>query len=236
MAAGAVARLLLTCRQASEITGFSEAYWRKRIWLGSVDVVRIGRAVRIPASVIENLIASGSVPGPRAAIAEVPSMSARAVQYVKSLSTSLGGEPFTAGERAVLLYLADAYNDERRAAWPILRTVATYFGVTRRAIERRLAELVRKGVIWAERRPERRGRNVSHYWHLTGLDGAPSAADVSRYREVQERGRASAQVLVGKNKGCQADTLSSAGGKRVSEGCQTDVGMRHGRTTELSQP
>jgi excisionase family DNA binding protein len=62
MATGAVARVLLTCRQASDLTGFSEAYWRKKIYLREIQIVRIGRSVRIPASTIEMLIASGTVP------------------------------------------------------------------------------------------------------------------------------------------------------------------------------
>lgn len=60
--ASAVARLLLTCRQASTLTGLSEAFWRKKIWLREIETVRFGRAVRIPASAVEGLIASGTIP------------------------------------------------------------------------------------------------------------------------------------------------------------------------------
>jgi excisionase family DNA binding protein len=60
--ASAVARLLLTVGQASTLTGLSEAFWRKKIWLREIETVRLGRAVRIPTSVVEAMIADGTIP------------------------------------------------------------------------------------------------------------------------------------------------------------------------------
>jgi hypothetical protein len=60
--AGAVARLLLTVGQASTVSGMSAAFWRKKIWLREIETVRLGRAVRIPASVVLAMIEDGTIP------------------------------------------------------------------------------------------------------------------------------------------------------------------------------
>ncbi len=60
--AAAIARLLLTCREASALTGLSESFFRKKTWRSEIETVRIGRAVRIPASALEAWIASSTVP------------------------------------------------------------------------------------------------------------------------------------------------------------------------------
>ncbi len=50
---------LLTLNQVSERTGLS--HWTLRAWIREkrIDYVRIGRSLRIPESVIENLIEGG---------------------------------------------------------------------------------------------------------------------------------------------------------------------------------
>jgi excisionase family DNA binding protein len=52
----------LTCKQTADLTGYSEAYWRKKIWLREIETVRLGRSVRIPLAAIEALLAANTVP------------------------------------------------------------------------------------------------------------------------------------------------------------------------------
>ena len=52
---------LLSCRDAAELTGLTESYWRRRIQLREIDFVKIGKSVRIPLEQIERRIAVGLV-------------------------------------------------------------------------------------------------------------------------------------------------------------------------------
>lgn len=53
---------LLRVRDAAEMTGHTEAAWRKWILLRKVPVVRIGRSVRVELSLIERMISEGRIP------------------------------------------------------------------------------------------------------------------------------------------------------------------------------
>jgi excisionase family DNA binding protein len=53
---------LMNAQQAAEALGLKVATLRQWIWLGKIPIVRIGRAVRIEATAIEDLIARGRVP------------------------------------------------------------------------------------------------------------------------------------------------------------------------------
>jgi hypothetical protein len=162
-------------------------------------------------------------------------MSAKAMQYVKGIAVAPNGERLTFGERAVLLYLADSHSETRGAAWPSVQTIATYFGVTRRAIQYHLAGLTRKRVTWAERRVARNraANTVSHYWHFTQIDGPPSRADISRYLELQERGRSAVKTMRGisRQQGCHAEPLNTEGCQSeplsIGKGCQKGFNRRH---------
>jgi hypothetical protein len=50
---------LLTLQEAEQITGRKVATWRKDIFLRKIDVVKIGRSVRIPEEVLEAIIEKG---------------------------------------------------------------------------------------------------------------------------------------------------------------------------------
>lgn len=52
---------LLTVREAAEETKMSLGWWRQRIFLKDVRVVKIGRRVFIPRSTIEDIIARSIV-------------------------------------------------------------------------------------------------------------------------------------------------------------------------------
>jgi excisionase family DNA binding protein len=51
-----------SCNDAAEYTGTSTPLWRKLIAEKRVKVVHIGRAVRIPLSEIDRLLAQSAVP------------------------------------------------------------------------------------------------------------------------------------------------------------------------------
>ena len=53
---------LLRVREVSDATALSQACWRRWILEGRVEVVRLGRAVRIPQAEIERIISQGTVP------------------------------------------------------------------------------------------------------------------------------------------------------------------------------
>ena len=53
---------LLTVFEAEAITGRKAATWRRDILLKKIDYVKIGRQVRIPLEVIEDLIKEGYRP------------------------------------------------------------------------------------------------------------------------------------------------------------------------------
>ena len=55
-------RQLLTLRQAESITGRRVATWRKDIRLRKVGYVKLGRQVRIPVEVINELMRTGYRP------------------------------------------------------------------------------------------------------------------------------------------------------------------------------
>ncbi len=55
--------VLLTVKQASALTNYSEAYFRKLIAGCRIDTVRFGkRTLRIPAAAIYAMIDAGTVP------------------------------------------------------------------------------------------------------------------------------------------------------------------------------
>lgn len=53
---------LLRVREASDVTGLSQACWRRWILERKVEVVKLGRAVRIPESEVARIIHEGTVP------------------------------------------------------------------------------------------------------------------------------------------------------------------------------
>jgi len=54
-----ISQKLLTVREAEELTGRKASTWRKDILQKKIDYVKIGRQVRIPIEVINELIRSG---------------------------------------------------------------------------------------------------------------------------------------------------------------------------------
>jgi len=48
--------VLLSIKQASELIGNSESFWRKKIQEGKIAIVRIGSLIRIPLTEIQRMI------------------------------------------------------------------------------------------------------------------------------------------------------------------------------------
>jgi len=46
----------MTVKEAAEETRMSQSWWRQKIHRGEVDYLKMGRSVRIPISVVEDLM------------------------------------------------------------------------------------------------------------------------------------------------------------------------------------
>jgi hypothetical protein len=101
-------------------------------------------------------------------------VSGKAIEYVKRLRQAPNGELIKFREKAVLLFLADAHNVEKGAAWNSVRRVAESFNITRRTVQQILATCVANGVIWPEERRQKDGRQTSNFWRFTEIDGGPT--------------------------------------------------------------
>ncbi len=100
-------------------------------------------------------------------------MSCKVLRYVRSLTEGKNGEPIKTAEKAALWYLADAYNDEQRAAWPAVSTIARANNWSHRYAQIVLGECIRKGIIWREPRRRLDGSNRSNCWRFVRFDGEP---------------------------------------------------------------
>lgn len=112
-------------------------------------------------------------------------MSGQALKYVKELRQAPNGEPITLREKAVLLFLADAHNIDKKAAWNSVRKIAESFNISRRTAQQILASCISKRVVWPEARRLRDGRQTSNFWHFNELDGHPNAHQQQAYARAQ---------------------------------------------------
>ena len=68
-------------------------------------------------------------------------MSFEAMKWAKAISELSSSQKF------VLIALADFYNDSKRCAWPSIARLMKYTNLSRRTVQRSLAELERRGLI-----------------------------------------------------------------------------------------
>ena len=101
-------------------------------------------------------------------------MSWRASHYVRTLRTAPNGERVTSHEKALLLILAEYYNDEQGAAWPAIGRIADDLGLTRRRIQQLLTSVTCKGILDVEQRCDWSGGSTSNRYTFPGLDGLDS--------------------------------------------------------------
>lgn len=78
---------------------------------------------------------------------------------IKALSWALETTTGSPSCKLVLLYLADRYNDDERAAWPSVGTIARVTELSPRTVTRAIKQLLDEGIIeqagWAGRRQDR---------------------------------------------------------------------------------
>jgi hypothetical protein len=136
-------------------------------------------------------------------------MSGKALNYVKPLTSAPNGESLTIQEKAILLYLANSHNEEQRATWVGILTIAEHMPgqstlvdrktgeklvsrMSERRVRQIIASLVRKEVLWREPRTGTHGRQHSNFLRFTELDGQPSFQAKVIEQKLQMRGRQAA--------------------------------------------
>ncbi|MGO9433255.1 MAG: helix-turn-helix domain-containing protein [Terracidiphilus sp.] len=115
-------------------------------------------------------------------------MSFQAINLVKTLTTTPGARRLTCSEKLLLWYLADCYNDDKRAAWPSIARIARDCNLSERRVQQLLSGLVADGVLWREPRWRGDGSNSSNWWHFNALDGDPTFAAAIHEQTLQIRG------------------------------------------------
>lgn len=175
-------------------------------------------------------------------------MSARAVNYVKPLMIAPNGEYLTLPEKIILLYLADSHNEQERAVWPFISTIARHMPGTSSIVdhatgelvhgcmsERRVRELiqslVQKGVLWREPRQSIKGQQSSNRLHFVEIDGAAPAHMQVIEQKLQLRGQQCA-ARTNEIKRAKAD----AGGEISTESCEQGCEMPQGEGVEVRSP
>jgi hypothetical protein len=131
-------------------------------------------------------------------------VSIRAVAYVKELKECEDGAALSAGQKLLLMVLADYHNPETRTAWPSLPTLAGESLVSEAQARRYLQYLERHCVV-IRLKPTSQGRGQKTEYSFLAID---------QPKELARRLNASAE-------GLQDDTLFSTP-KRVAEGLQIE--------------
>lgn len=146
-------------------------------------------------------------------------MSAKAVVSAKAKSVARNGERLTTGEQLLLLYIADCYNDEKRAAWCGVPRMARDNGLSHRRIQEIIGELVRKQEIWREPRyHDATGREMSNWYRFYEFDGEPPTEVLIWEQQNRIRGELAKQRLSGvKNEGGNPQ-------KACESGCESPQG------------
>lgn len=132
-------------------------------------------------------------------------LSASARDYVKKLNKAPDGQAITLGEKALLWYLADSYNDDPaiRAAWPAIDTLAKDNGMSAGRVRQILSDLIGKRIVWRDHRPRKDGRSVTTHskkgskvfpiktnlWRFNALDGDPPEEVLEYEKREKARGK-----------------------------------------------
>ena len=62
------------------------------------------------------------------------------MNYVKPLTSAPNGDPLTIQEKAILLYLANSHNEEQRATWGGVLTIAEHMPGQSTPVDRKTGE------------------------------------------------------------------------------------------------
>jgi hypothetical protein len=136
-----------------------------------------------------------------------------ALKYLKDLRLAPNGEPVDLREKAILWYLANAHNEDKRCAWPSMTTIAESNNVTRRTVQEILKECIRKGIVWRREVLRANGSTASNEWRFTALDGEPTAADSATEQRRRLKGEAMAAKVNAKRQppsGACAESFAGA--------------------------
>ncbi|MCU1285906.1 MAG: hypothetical protein JWO13_2256 [Acidobacteriales bacterium] len=137
-------------------------------------------------------------------------MSAEALVYVKKLTKAPNGEEVRPMEKLLLWYIADGHNDEKRAAWHKIATMAGHNNLSSRRVRELLADCIRKGILWREERFREDDSNQSNYWRFAELDGPPTTAAMVAEEKRRIRGEMAA-----------AKTNATKSRKKSTDACES---------------
>jgi len=96
---------------------------------------------------------------------------------IKALSWALETTTGSPTKKLVLLYLADRYNDDERAAWPSVGTISRVTELSERTVRRAIHELLEDGLIqasgWTGQRADRQTKRYRLALHTGGHIDTP---------------------------------------------------------------
>jgi DNA-binding transcriptional ArsR family regulator len=112
---------------------------------------------------------------------------------IKALSWALETTTGSPTTKLVLLYLADRYNDDERAAWPSVGTISRVTELSERTVRRAIADLLEQGLIeshgWTGTRADRQTkRDRLALWISPKTGGQSDTPQPLRGDTMTERG------------------------------------------------
>lgn len=112
---------------------------------------------------------------------------------IQALAWALATETGSPSRKAVLLALADRYNEDEAAAWPSIGWIARATELHPSTVRRAIADLLDAGLLepvgWAGIRPDRMTKRYRLVIHNTGRTGSHHATPhPSRGSTTHERG------------------------------------------------
>ncbi len=190
-------------------------------------------------------------------------MSHEATKYVKGLVMAPDGSTFKAAEKAVLMVLADSYNEEVGCAWPSMKKVANSCSISDRYCRQLIEGLERKEVIRRifSRRELDRSQTTNEYTFRALERAIPAAIVANARRKFQrvsrvpisggsrapvprshERGVRGTRMNSSAPAGTQAPTIDPLGEQLRDSGLEALIGsvpptpQNAVRTTDSSKP
>jgi hypothetical protein len=150
-------------------------------------------------------------------------MSVEAMNYVLELEIFDDGTRLGVAQKLVAVILADAHNRHSRRAWPSIDLIARKAGVSKRQVQRILAEMEERGLV-QRIRPTMPGRGQANSYNFPAIDSISELAPTQLTRvKAKVACPAAAELEPPKH-----DTNVTLLGERVTEGCHP----RQERVTE----
>jgi hypothetical protein len=137
-----------------------------------------------------------------------------ALKYLKDSRIAPNGEPIMLREKAILWYLANAHSEEKRCAWPSIRTIALANNVSERTVQEILKECVRKGIVWRRETKRENGSLSTNEWRFNVLDGDPTTQDLIVEEQRRIRGELMASRANARKRGEDEISTEACGSQR----------------------